>query len=268
MTARWMKLFLRLGRAPGIFRCARACAQWAPLSLAYIGLRPLRYPYLVLFRDGDRIRLDTFFDLTTFWSTFFCPAYPVQPNDAVIMDAGANIGTFTLYAARTAPAARIWAIEPFDTTFQRLTETVVSNRLSDRVTCLQCALGDQEGEARMPTSDQPSQFRRLVTGVGEATIPVKVTSIEAIFRAQEIDRVDLLKLDIEGGEYPSILCSPPNVLRRIRRICMEYHPMFADELCSKEPLFAHLARAGMVCTLDVPNSDGYGIAHFQLRADI
>jgi FkbM family methyltransferase len=267
MTARWLKLFRQLDRAPEIFRCARTCAQWARLSLAYVGLRPLRYPYLVLFRDGNKIRLDSFFDLTTFWSTFFRPAYPVEPNDAVIVDAGANIGTFTLYAARTAPAAHIWAIEPFETTFQRLTETVVSNRPYDRVTCLQCALGGQEGEARMPAGDQPSQFRRLVSGAGEATVPVKVTSLEAIFRTLAIERVDLLKLDIEGGEYPSVPCSPPDVLRRIRRICMEYHPMYADELRSKEPLFAHLARAGMLCTFDRPESGGYGVAYFQLQAD-
>jgi hypothetical protein len=181
MNARWLKLFRQLDRAPEIFRCARASAHWASLSLAFTGLRPLRYTYLVLFRDGDQIRLDGLFDHTTFWSTFFRPAYPVEPNDAVIMDAGANIGTFTPYAARTAPAAHI--------------------------------------------------------------------------------------LDIEGGEYPSILSSPPNVLRRIRRICMEYHPMYADQLCSKGPLFAHLARADMVCTFDRPDSGGYGVASFQLQAD-
>jgi FkbM family methyltransferase len=268
MNARWLKLLRQLDRAPEVFRCAQSCAQWMPLSLAYIGLRPLRYPYLVQLRDGSRIKLCDFFDLTTFWSTFFYPTYPVEPNEVTIMDAGANIGTFTLYAARAAPEARIWAIEPFGTTFQRLSETVASNRLSGRVTCLQCALGDREGEAQMPARDQPSQFRRLVTGPAEATIPVKVTSLEILFRTQGIDHIDLLKLDIEGGEYPLILSSPPNVLRRIRRICMEYHPASAGGLRAKDSLFAHLAEAGMVCTFDRADGGGYGIAYFQLQADV
>ena len=124
----------QLDRAPEIFRCARACAQWLPLALGYAGLKPLSYPHQVLFRDGSRIRLDDFFDLTTFWPIFFRPSYPVSSNAAVVLDAGANIGAFTLYAARTAPSARIFAIEPFGPTFQRLIDTVDANRLSGRVT--------------------------------------------------------------------------------------------------------------------------------------
>jgi FkbM family methyltransferase len=256
----------QLDRAPEIFRCARASGQWLALTLAYAGLKPLRYPRQVLFRDGSQIRIDDFFDLTTFWSTFFLPSYPVSPNSAVILDAGANIGAFTLYAARTAPAARIFAIEPFGATFQRLTETVAANRLSGRVTCLQCALGGEEGEAHMTGAAQPSQFRQVVREAGQSTVPVKVTTLEAIFQAHGIDHVDVLKMDIEGGEYPSLSHASEDVLRRIGRICLEYHPAYAGEPRSKDALFAHLASAGFVRIFDRPDGEGYGVACFQCSA--
>ena len=263
-SARWTKMLRQLDRAPEILRCARACGQWLPLTLAYAGLKALRYPYQVIFRDGGRIRLDDFFDLTTFWPTFFRPAYPINPGaGAVILDAGANIGAFTLYAARTERSARIFAIEPFGPTFERLTETVAANQLSGRVTCLQCALGGQEGYAHMTGDVQPSQFRQVVGEAGQSTVAVRVTTLEAILEAHAIEHVDVLKMDIEGGEYTALLCAPAKVLRRIRRICLEYHPAHAGEPGSKDALFSHLANSGFVCMFDRPDGEGYGVACFQ-----
>lgn len=253
----------QLDRAPEILRCARACAQWLPLSLAYAGLKPLRYPHQVLFRDGGRIRLDDFYDLTTFWPIFFRPAYPVSPAATVILDAGANIGAFTLYAARTAPAARILAIEPFGPTFERLTGAVAANRLGGRVTCLQCALGGQEGEAHMTGNAQPSQFRQVVREAGLSTVAVRVTTLEGILQAHGIEHVDVLKMDIEGGEYPALSCASAEVLRRIGRIFLEYHPAFAGEPRSKDALFAHLVSCGFVLMFDRPDGEGYGVAGFE-----
>jgi FkbM family methyltransferase len=232
--------------------------------MAYAGLEPLPYPHQVLFRDGGRIRLDDFFDLTTFWSTFFRPSYPVNPAGAIILDAGANIGAFTLYAARTAPAARIFAIEPFGPTFQRLIDTVEANRLSGRVTCLQCALGGEEGEAHMTGNAQPSQFRQVTREAGQATVQVRVTTLGAILQSHAIEHVDVLKMDIEGGEYPALSRAPRDVLQRIRRICLEYHPAYDGEPRSKDDLFAHLAKSGFVRVFDRPDEEGYGVACFQL----
>jgi FkbM family methyltransferase len=267
MNARWTGMLRQLDRAPELLRCARACSQWLPLSLAYAGLKPLRYPHEVLFRDGGRIRLDDFFDLTTFWSIFFRPTYPVSPAAAAIVDAGANIGAFTLYAARTARAARILAIEPFGPTFERLTDTVTANRLSGRVTCLPCALGGQEGEAHMTGNAQPSQFRQVVREAGQSTVAVRVTTLAAILQAHGIEHVDVLKMDIEGGEYPALLGAPADVLRRIGRICLEYHPSFAGEARSKDALFDHLASCGFALTFDRPDGEGYGVAGFDARRE-
>ena len=60
--------------------------------------------------------LTDFFDLATLWLIFFSPAYPVKASDRVIVDAGANVGFFTLYASHRAPLARIISIEPFPPT--------------------------------------------------------------------------------------------------------------------------------------------------------
>jgi FkbM family methyltransferase len=269
MTLRWTKLLRQCYRAPEIFHCRRESSEWFTLSCAYVGLRPLHYPYTVVLRDGTTIQLQDFFDLTTFWPIFFAQTYPVDAADRVIIDAGANIGAFTLFAARAAPYAHIFSIEPFGPTFQRLREAIAANGLASRVTCFQAALGKEPGTGRMPAGEGASQFRRMTTGSSvEREVAVEVTTLGAILDQSRIERVDLLKMDIEGGEYPALLFSPPDLLRRFRRICLEYHPVAKDEVHTKERLFDHLRSAGFHCSLDRHDGGGFGIAHFRLRAEV
>jgi hypothetical protein len=107
----------------------------------------------------------------------------------------------------------------------------------------------------MGTIDEPSQFR-AVTESGEQA--VRVTTLQTIFDQNNVDEVDLLKIDIEGGEYKSLLTADIPTLRRIRRIALEYHPG------PKQDLFDHLSKA-FSCELDRPDGNGYGIAAFHRR---
>jgi|HubBroStandDraft_6_1064221.scaffolds.fasta_scaffold1701734_1 FkbM family methyltransferase len=65
---------------------------------------------------------------------------------------------------------------------------------------MQCALGE-EGEARMQDGDQASQFRGVVQGSGLA---VRMTTLASILNQCGLDRVDLLKMDIEGGRVSEL----------------------------------------------------------------
>jgi FkbM family methyltransferase len=263
MNQRWKKIFRQLNRTPEVARCARITHQWWPLACAYAGLRPLSFPYEVLLKDGGRVMLTDFFDLSTFWPIFFTPTYPVDPADRVIVDAGANVGMFTLYARRRAPAARIAAIEPFPPTFERLQAAIARNKLSG-VTCLNAALGDASGEALMPTEEMGSQFRQVLTSPASTGIAVRVMTLRQALDSLGLDRVDHLKMDIEGGEYPSLLSAGPDVLRRIRRIYLEYHPATSED-CNIERLTAHLKDNGLTRVFHRYDGDGYGMAHFQNR---
>src|SRR5579871_5204580 len=263
MNTRWKKTFRQLNRMPEIAGCARITDQWWPLARAYAGIRPLTYPYEVQLKDGGRIVLTDFFDLATFWPVFFTPTYPVEPTDRVIVDAGANVGMFTIYAGRRAPDARIAAIEPFPPTFQRLEAAVAMNRLAN-VTCLNAALGKDSGEAMMPTEEMGSQFRRVLTSATSTGLAVRVMSLRQALDSLGLDEVDQLKMDIEGGEYQTLLFTGPDVLRRIRRINLEYHPAPSED-CTIGRLTAHLKDNGLLCVLHRDDGSGYGIAHFQNR---
>ena len=252
--SRWFKAVRQPQRIAEVARCFRTVRNnQLALSRAYITASGIEYPYTVVLRDGRALPLHDFYDLTTFWLIFMTETYVIGSADRVIIDAGANIGAFTLYAAPQ-PGSRIIAIEPFPPTFARLQATVTANRLSN-VQCVNAALGAEEGLAYMGTIDEPSQFRAL-TESGEQA--VRVTTLQTIFDQNNVDEVDLLKIDIEGGEYKSLLTADIPTLRRIRRIALEYHPG------PKQDLFDHLSKV-FSCELDRPDGNGYGIAAFHRR---
>jgi FkbM family methyltransferase len=248
-------------RADEIVRCALLSPEWASLALGYLGLAKLGYPRTFSTRQGDRLRLENMHDLITAWIIFFRREYSVLPDARVIVDAGANIGAFSLYAARQAPHARIVALEPFPSTASRLRSTIEANGLASRIVWREWALGASDGLARMDDAAAPSQSRGLLADGTANGLPVETLSLGTFFERERLDHVDLLKMDIEGSEHQVFSHAPPDVLRRVDRIALEYHPNG-----SKASLFDRLRSAGFVVTHDHSTSDNSGVAGFQRTA--
>jgi FkbM family methyltransferase len=246
-------------RVPEILRCARETSQWRQITSAYLGFSKLTYPVLLRLRGGDSIRLQELTDLKTFWQIFLRQIYRVEASDHIIIDIGANIGLFTLYAARRAPAARIFAIEPFPANFDRLLESVLEHDLTERTTCLKYAITGKAGMRLMHDGPLPSQQRFLVA-VGKSTsgIPVQGMPLGELIRQQALEKIDLLKMDVEGSEYEVLLSASPSELRTIQRIALEYHGDCAPY--SKVQIFDHLHKAGFRVTWDIQDDLGYGVA--------
>ena len=252
------KALTNANRASEIIRCTAETRQWPSVSAAYLSLSRLQYPYLLRLHHGEQIRIEELTDLKAFWQIFLRRVYRVQADDKVIMDLGANIGVFTLYAARCAPHAKVLSLEPFPSTFGRLVITVRGHNLDDRVKCLNFAATGTDGARVMPDASVPSQRRALASAAnGEEGTQVTGRTLEALLSENQLPQVDLLKMDIEGSEYEVLLSTPRSVLARIRRIAMEYHGDCAPY--SKEQLFDHLRDAGFQVKWDVCDALGYGV---------
>jgi FkbM family methyltransferase len=251
-------------RGPEILRCAAETNQWAPISAAYLGLSHLQYPLVLRLRRGEQINLEELTDLKAFWQIFLRKVYRVRSTDQVILDLGANVGVFTLYAARNAPQAKVFCFEPFPSTFRRLVATVRDHHLNARVTCLNYAATGASGVRLMPDGQLPSQ-RRALASAASATSGAEVMgkTIESMLEQNHLPHVDLMKMDIEGSEYEVLLSTPPKVLSRINRIALEYHGDSAPY--SRQQLFGHLGQAGFAVTWDVCDPQGYGLAELVRR---
>ncbi len=260
MRSRFTPLW-KLHRSVEVLRCMRETDQWMRLSAAYLGVRELKYPCELQLHGLEPVVLREKTDLWAFWQIFLRRVYEVTGTEKVIVDAGANVGFFTLWAARRAPQARILSIEPVPETQERLRENVRRNGLDGRVTCIQCALGGMAELRMVKVGLAKSQARRVLAydpGAGAAVAPVQTKTLTQVFDEHQIASLDLLKMDIEGGEYETLLSTPVAVLKRIQRIALEYHADVPGYTTGQ--LLEYLREAGFEVKKDMHNSEGYGVA--------
>jgi len=259
MNARLSRIPSQWRRAPEIFAAMRETTDAVKLARGYLGLGAPSYPFVVQFRTGERLHVETHQDLVTLWIIFFRNEYLVPESSTTIVDAGANIGAFSLYAARRAPRATIYALEPFPSTRVRLAETIDQNGLTSRVKIYELGLADgaSEGLSRHMANGGPSQSRGTMPEPIAGSVAVQVTTLERFLDDANITQADLLKMDIEGAEHEVLHAAAPAVVRRFREIALEYHPNG-----SADALFAKLASCGFVCQDDARVGQDSGVAHF------
>lgn len=147
--------------------------------------------------------------------------YRVRPGE-VVVDVGANIGTFTVYAATVCKAARVIAFEPFGENFAMLKKNVEANDLN-MVTCVNEAVAAVRGVARFHVDPGDQGSHSLVVGNAGNCINVQCCTLQDVFERYALPRIDYLKMDCEGAEYQIFLNAPRKTLRQLRRISMEYH---------------------------------------------
>lgn len=142
-----------------------------------------------------------------------------------IIDIGAGIGDYALYAATAQSTGRVLAFEPYPESFVLMQENLRSNGISN-VQAFNEAIGASTGELILDlTSGEPLQFQsRLEEVVSiKQSLSVQSLSLADVLTNFKLDSCDLLKLDCEGAEYSILFNTPQSVLERVQRIVMEYH---------------------------------------------
>jgi FkbM family methyltransferase len=140
-----------------------------------------------------------------------------------IVDVGAHIGSFTIWAARRSPTARLLAIEPNPETFLLLIQNLRDNGLQGRATAVNAAVGASAGVAALELLEHSLGTRLARSGEGQVT--VNVHKLEQLLGDAGMDEVDVLKMDCEGMEYDVFEAMDPDRLRLINAIACEFHPL-------------------------------------------
>lgn len=119
-------------------------------------------------------------------------------EDLVMLDIGANIGLFSLYAADS--AEKIISLEPTPATFEVLTELAQSQ---PKIKPVAVALSDHDGEITFYVHENPTINSTDVDQNG-TPVTVQCRTIETVLKEQGLDWVDFVKCDIEGSEMRAI----------------------------------------------------------------
>lgn len=167
-----------------------------------------------------------------------------------IIDVGANIGTFTLFAADRAKQAKIMSLEPDTDTAAVLRGNIEKNNLQNRVTLVQEGLAATSGPRTFYVTPRCSWFGTMYEPQGGEShaVTIQVTTLKDLFEKHAIDRIDFLKLDCEGAEYESLYGLTPDLLSRIDFIALEHHPFVKEPRCNPADLKAFLEQNGFTVT--------------------
>ena len=174
------------------------------------------------------------------------------PSGSLVVDVGANVGVFSLFAARTARI--VYALEPSSANFSLLRSNTARAK---NIVPLNLACARADGDASLDVGSDPVSFSLAGNGSPCQRETVGVISLATLFERYKIERCDFLKLDCEGCEFEIVLESDPVLMRRIDRIVMEYHDHRSNRFSHRDLLQA-LERLGFEVVLY--NSNGtYGM---------
>lgn len=206
-----------------LYRAVSVYTRYSPITkgkaLLVNRLMELRLP---VFSDTIRTADGRTFEFNSgtrqAYEVFFCGTHEkaetalirriVAKGDSII-DVGANIGWYTSLISRiVGPSGKVVALEPVPRTFEALTRTLELNSSSDNVILLQILCTEQKGFhtiLEFPdlhpglSSEQPIANSRYIAH------KVRAMGLDDIIAECRLKRVQLIKLDIEGGELSALL---------------------------------------------------------------
>lgn len=233
------------------------------LSRSILGLRSVfgGGPDIVVTRHGFRWSLDLRegIDLAIFLGLYDRSAVQtwrrqtwhrmVKPR-MIVLDIGANLGVHTLPLARSVgPHGRVIAIEPTTFAFDKLRKNIELNPdLATRIETVQAMLLDDMATALPPevyaswpmaVADHTHELhggRRMPTGSALAT------TLDALLEERGIERVDFIKIDVDGNEC-AVLKGAAETLRRHQPVMiLELMPSLLDETPGGTRAFLQILR--------------------------
>lgn len=127
---------------------------------------------------------------------------------AVVFDLGANIGIYSLFAADANPRATIHAFEPTADVFDIFCANIRKNRMTN-IVANNVAVGARSGTVflnQCTGSDKANEGMNFVSAspVNASAPPIPQVSLDDYCEQRDIERIDLLKMDIEGGEHDAL----------------------------------------------------------------
>jgi FkbM family methyltransferase len=202
----------------------RVCRRPAEVLRRYVTGRG-GYPWDVTLRTPlgpVSPRLYSHDDLLTVNEVFCRLDYEVSPGPKVVVDIGSNIGLSALFFLTRDAGTRCYLFEPVPENVARLERTLA--RYRDRYVLHRVAVADVDGEVEFGV-EPTGRYGGIGVETG-SSLRVRCRSINAV--VQEVlereGRIDLIKLDTEGAEEPTIRAIEPRYLDRIGAFYLEAHP--------------------------------------------
>ena len=156
----------------------------------------------------------------------FCQRY--VRDDYNCVDIGANIGLMTFYLSEYCTSGRIVSVEPNRAVFRALQNTIRANGIKN-ATAVNVAIDERDGEVRFA---EDSAYGHIDPSGGTL---VEAMTFATLLERYKMDRVDFIKIDVEGHE-PVIVRTALDVIKRDKPLIFVEFNSFSLVMSNMKPL--------------------------------
>ena len=215
--------------------------NWVDIPFSVLGLVDFSKGWKMKLWNGTSFKVNNYMETLTVMEVIYENCYNLESRDkGVIIDIGANIGSFSVFASRLCEGSTVYSFEPSKNTFSYLLENININKLPRRKTTgnsqslnkirfkikpLNLAVGRKNGFSKLYDRGRSGSMSMFDFGKKLPYEKVKVITLTKIFHKYKIKKCSFLKLDCEGSEYDILLNTPISVYKKIDTISLEFHEL-------------------------------------------
>lgn len=184
----------------------------------------------------------------------YLPKNILLDKNGVIIDIGANVGVFSIYAS-TLTSGKILAVEPFDENCkylkQNLKNNIVTNVIIEKI-----AVSKSSGKRYFYTLDSDSGHNFYFKNKSKNKKLINTTTFKQLIQNHSIKKIELLKVDCEGAEGEIFESLSPIILKNINNIALEFHDNCSS--LSHQQIKKILTKAGFRVQVDWDGKSPFG----------
>jgi len=174
----------------------------------------------------DDVDLSVFNEMFKYREYRSCEDILRYSDKGIVLDIGAHIGLFSLYAYCLNKNVEIYSIEPEKHNLEILGLNKKENKIKN-IKIIDCAITERKGDGELVVTDDSINNYVLSSEDFEGSKlkfqKIKLLTLEDFLKENKIEKVLLLKMDIEGGEYKVFESIKYETLSKINNIILEYH---------------------------------------------
>ncbi len=186
-------------------------------------------------------------------------SYLAKSEQPVFVDVGGNCGLYSLNVLKRFMDSKAYCFEPVPNSHQMIEVNAERNGLTERLTLVKNALGDEAATVRMTASY--SAMDHIVVGQGEhelspLVIDVAMITLDSYCETKCFERIDFIKCDVEGAEL-LVMKGAQNVLAKFQPpILIEIEPRHTRRFdYSPQDIDSYLTTFGYKLCLPLPASE-------------